>query len=136
MKIASGVRPTAPREELPDIREQESLLQLRRQLQRRRHVGEEAMKLGHQLCQLRCARANCLPKRCGGHQPGGLLEHFDVRDQRRRVLLLVASADERLTAELPRSREGFFCQSSFADTRVSEQQDQAAAAGLRLMEAL
>jgi hypothetical protein len=114
-------RPTAPRQELPDIREQESLLQRRRQVQRCRHVREKAVQLRNQLRQLGRARTNGLSKRRGWHQPRGLLEDFDVRDERWSVLLLVASADQRLSAELPRSREGFFRKSGFADTRVSEQ---------------
>ena len=49
----------------------------------------------------------------------GLLEHFDVRDERRRALLLVTAADQRLTPEPPRSRQGIFRKSSLADTRVA-----------------
>ena len=71
-----------------------------------------------------------------GHQPGGFLEHLDVRNQRRRALLLVTSADERLVAEPRAQLQRFFGQSSLADAGVAEQQDEAAPAGLRLVEAL
>ena len=77
------------------------------------------------------------PKRCGGHQPEASSRILD--DAGSAPACPPARSIGRRASDapmLPRSREGFFCQSGFADTRVSEQQDQAAAAGLRLMEAL
>ena len=136
MKIDERRRPAAAGEELPDIREQEPLLQLRRQVQRRRHVGEQAMELGHQPRELRCARTNCLAKDRRRHQPRCFLEHFDERDQRGRALLLVTSADQRLAPEAPRGSQRFFRESGFADPRVAEEQNEAAAAGPRLLDAL
>ena len=66
MKIDERREPAAAGQELPDIREQEPLPQLRRQLQRRRHVGKQAMQLGHQLRQLRRARTDACRKIAAG----------------------------------------------------------------------
>ena len=123
-------------EELPEIREQVPLLQVRRQVQRRRHVGEEPMELGHQPRELRCARTNCLAEDRRRHQSRCFLEHLDEGDQRWRALVLVTPSGQRLAPEAPRGSQRFFREPGLPDPRVAEEQNEAAAAGPRLLDAL
>ena len=57
-------------------------------------------------------------------------------DERGRPRLLVTAPDQRLAAKPARCGQRVFGESSFAHPRVTQKDDEAAAAGLRLIQAL
>jgi hypothetical protein len=109
----------AAREELQHVREQEPLPQLRRKFERWRHLRKQPVQFGEQFRKLGRAGADRLPERRCRHQPGGVFQDFDVRNQGRCAVLFVAATDQRLAPAPPRRIQCVFGQAGLADAGFS-----------------